>query len=254
MKKWLLSFWVFALVFVTIVILTSSKKQVNKIAMPNPQAVVVMELFTSQGCSSCPPADRLLGKYAAGNDERIIPLSFHVDYWNRLGWTDSFSSKKFTERQNMYAQMLKLESIYTPQLIINGQKEMVGNDERAVANAVSNALKDPAQISVSLSASQIKGNSAAVSYTLSMVPFNASVNAVLLQKEATTHIRAGENRGVKLTNYNVVRDFTTDKVAALSGSTSLHIPAGYNSSAFMIVVFVQDNNSGKISGASKINL
>ena len=254
MKKWLLSFWVCALIFITIVILTSSRKEVSKVAAGNSKVVVVMELFTSQGCSSCPAADRLLGKYAAGNDDRILPLSFHVDYWNRLGWTDPFSSKRFTERQNNYANRMKLESIYTPQLIINGQKELVGNEERAVASAVSNALKDSAEISVNLSAPEIKGNNISVSYRLNNMLPNASINAVLLQKEATTNIRAGENHGVKLTNYNVVRDISTVPLSGIAGSMALQIPAGYNASAFSIVLFVQDNGSGKISGASKVRL
>ena len=95
--------------------------------------VAVLELFTSQGCSSCPPADRLLGTYTS--KENVIVLSFHVDYWNRLGWIEPFSSKAFTERQYKYASAMNT-GVYTPQLVINGQSEMVGSDESKISATV----------------------------------------------------------------------------------------------------------------------
>src|SRR5690348_11228611 len=95
---------------------------------------VVVELFTSQGCSSCPPADRLLSKL--GEDPRfagkVLPLSFHVDYWNSIGWQDPFSSARWSARQNDYARAFRSDRIYTPQTVVNGTSECVGNDERAV--------------------------------------------------------------------------------------------------------------------------
>ena len=99
--------------------------------------VVVLELFTSQGCSSCPPADRLLGKYA--NDENVIALSFHVDYWNRLGWKDPFSSAAYSRRQKDYAGLFKLNGVYTPQLVANGEKEMVGSNATKISNTIRTA-------------------------------------------------------------------------------------------------------------------
>src|SRR5262245_43259594 len=89
--------------------------------------VVILELFTSEGCSSCPPADKLLPELTKLGSN-IIPISFHVDYWNRLGWVDPFSSSNYSDRQRKYGEQFKLESIYTPQLVVNGEYELVGSN------------------------------------------------------------------------------------------------------------------------------
>jgi hypothetical protein len=103
---------------------------------------VLVELFTSEGCSSCPPADALLAELVKGDatpDVRIIPLELHVDYWNRQGWADPFSSAKFTERQEGYARALRVEQIYTPQMIVDGTTQVVGSDRDAARRAISAA-------------------------------------------------------------------------------------------------------------------
>src|SRR5687767_13376254 len=99
---------------------------------------VVVELFTSQGCSSCPPADALLRRIASDPDlrGRVIPLAFHVDYWNHLGWRDPFSQRAWSQRQGDYIRAMKLESAYTPQIVINGKREMVGSSSGAVYRAI----------------------------------------------------------------------------------------------------------------------
>ena len=109
--------------------------------------VAVLELFTSQGCSSCPPADRLLGTYTS--KENVIVLSFHVDYWDRLGWKDPFSSKAFTERQYNYASAMNA-GVYTPQLVINGQSEMVGSDENKISATVKKVLAQEPNAALSI--------------------------------------------------------------------------------------------------------
>src|SRR5687767_4325331 len=103
---------------------------------------VVIELFTSQGCSSCPPADRLLTKIAKAGEHgsrKVVPLSFHVDYWNGLGWEDPFSSSAWTRRQNQYATALKESRVYTPELVVGGIAGMVGSHAQAVATAIEKA-------------------------------------------------------------------------------------------------------------------
>src|SRR5690242_801257 len=106
---------------------------------------VVVELFTSEGCSSCPPADALLAELVSKqpiDDVQIIPLAFHVDYWNNLGWMDRFSAPKFTQRQRDYGQAMKLRSIYTPQMVVNGHEEFVGSDREAAQKAIAQAASD----------------------------------------------------------------------------------------------------------------
>src|SRR2546426_12428897 len=101
-------------------------------AQPRP---VVVELFTSQGCSSCPPADAYVGKLSARSD--VLALSFHVDYWDDLGWRDRFALAQSAERQNIYARNLRRSSVYTPQLVVDGREDYVGSDDKAVARALS---------------------------------------------------------------------------------------------------------------------
>jgi len=96
------------------------------------EPVAVVELFTSEGCSSCPPADRILSRLTAETQRdhrRIYTLSFHVDYWDRLGWRDPYSSSANSDRQRQYAELMKLQSVYTPQMIVNGRIEFVGSDQ-----------------------------------------------------------------------------------------------------------------------------
>jgi hypothetical protein len=100
------------------------------------QGAVLIELFTSEGCSSCPPADRLLEKLAAENNDKVYVLSFHVDYWNYIGWKDPFSQARFSQRQRNYARQFSLESIYTPQMVVNGVAEFVGSDEQKLRAAI----------------------------------------------------------------------------------------------------------------------
>ena len=214
----------------------------------------VMELFTSQGCSSCPPADNLLGKYAAMHNDHIIALAFHVDYWNRLGWTDSFSSAKYSRRQRDYAMIIDNASVYTPQLIINGEKEFVCSDEGKIAAAVSSALITKPAIAISIDKIDKEGKNITVNYKLDMILKNITMQAVLVQKQIFTNILKGENRGLKLTNYNVVRDLNNSHISNISSAIHLNLPVGYNDKDFEVVLFVQDDASGKIIGAQKKEL
>ena len=235
-----------------------SHKETGVIKSPE-QAIeksfVLMELFTSQGCSSCPPADELLGKYALLHDDHIIPLAFHVDYWNRLGWTDSFSNARFSQRQQDYAGKLGLQSVYTPQLIINGQEEMVGSDEQKIAASVKRQLAEKVTANIQINSTKFTGNTVHIYYTLNNMNGHESVQGALVQQEASTHIRAGENRGLKMKNYNVVRDFVSIPVKKKEGELVLTFPSAIITTGYSIVLFVQDNKSRKIADAiySKVN-
>ena len=229
-------------------------KNTNNSVIDNEESgFVVMELFTSQGCSSCPPADEILGTYALKNDEHIIPLAFHVDYWNRLGWIDPFSNNIFSQRQRAYAEKFNLESIYTPQLIINGQKQLVGSDENKIAAITNGFLKEKSTVTIKIAAIKTGDDKIVVDYIVNDTLSNSSVNAVLVQRNIITQIKAGENRGVELNNYNVVRDFKTAQLTNASGRFILQLPKGNNPSNYQVVLFIQENNSGIIKGAVKEN-
>ena len=113
----------------------------------------VLEIYTSQGCYSCPPADRLLarlGEEASAHGRMLVPLAFHVDYWNYIGWTDPFSSQNWTERQRGYARVLNQRSIYTPQLVVDGWRQCVGSDERSVRREIERASREASAARVDL--------------------------------------------------------------------------------------------------------
>ncbi|WP_018619250.1 DUF1223 domain-containing protein [Spirosoma luteum] len=218
---------------------------------PMAQPVVVLELFTSQGCSSCPPADKALQditQQAARSGQAIYGLSFHVDYWNRLGWQDPFSTKQFTDRQRNYDRALKTQT-YTPQLIINGKQDEVGGQRGRIEQVIQTIQKQPATtfIRVDGNVSQ-DANQVTVKYTLSTAgPYR--VNVALVQKEARTSVKNGENGGRTLVNTNVVRQFKTIDEADKTGSISLPLPINLPASQTAVLVYVQRTDSGQVVGA-----
>jgi hypothetical protein len=159
---------------------------------------VVVELFTSQGCSSCPPADALLVELAQRSD--VLALAYHVDYWDRLGWKDPFSSAAATRRQRQYGDQFRLRAIYTPQIVVDGRAEMVGSDRRAVTRAIQAAT--PAKqldIGVTREAGDILVH---VGADTSLA--GARVQLVGFVRARTTRVSAGENSGRTLANANIV--------------------------------------------------
>jgi hypothetical protein len=212
----------------------------------------VIELFTSQGCSSCPAADRLLGKYT--EKENVYALSFHVDYWNKLGWKDPFSDAAFTQRQSMYADKLN-SNIYTPQAVINGQTEMIGSNETGLASAVNKSLSEVSSTQINISNIQSVNTEVTFDYDLQNKAEKAVLNVALVQNKIITSIKRGENEGLNLSNYNVVRSF---KIIDLDGNKSNHIslqlPAGFYKDDFKIIAFVQMKKTYKILAATKVSL
>ena len=257
MKKLFYSLAAIIITATVLISITSFKKLNTSRIAKSPIATkgfVVMELFTSQGCSSCPAADEILGNYAKTDDGNIFPISFHVDYWNRLGWVDSFSNPAYTLRQNEYASKFNLESIYTPQLIINGQKELVGSDVEKIATLVASALNERPKTSISITHQQLDNGKISVEYKVGAQLPGISCIGVLIQNKVTTKIKAGENRGRSLINYNVVRDLTKGQLSGLNGNCILNLPPGNDVSTFQVVLFLQENESGKIIAATRQNL
>ena len=232
---------------------TASVSEKNKTAhMPtdSKKSMIVLELFTSQGCSSCPPADRLLGKYA--NDENVIALSFHVDYWDRLGWKDPFSNTAFSQRQKDYAKVFKSGSIYTPQLIINGEREMIGSDADKISKALEVTAKQAPISNINIDSVQVGNNKATINYTIRGSEKNVNLNIALVQTEVTTSIKAGENSGLNLTNYNVVRYFTSiPSIIDGTNIATINLPQGAEKKDYSVVAFLQNSQTHKISSAIK---
>ncbi|MGB0504951.1 MAG: DUF1223 domain-containing protein [Pikeienuella sp.] len=164
---------------------------------------VVVELFTSQGCSSCPPADAYLGQLAERED--VIALSLHVDYWDYLGWRDVFGSAGHTKRQRRYAKVIGERMIYTPQVIINGREGMVGSRQNQVAEAIARHSAQPAAAEIELS---LNGDRLVADITPLLENSGGHVFLCWFKRAETVNIRAGENHGRNITYHNVVQGWS----------------------------------------------
>jgi len=204
---------------------------------------VVVELFTSQGCSSCPPADALIHDIA--NDPalrgRVIPLAFHVDYWDSLRWRDPFSSNEWTQRQARYARTMHLNSAYTPQAVVNGTREFVGSNRAALSAALEKASNEKRD-EITLTARR-EGNSL-IATIHATVPANDDLMLAIVEDGVTTKIEHGENAGRTITNDAIVRKLMRVKPGQATASID---PAWRNLSA---AAFVQDRATLAIGAAT----
>ena len=221
-----------------------------------PARPVLVELFTSEGCSSCPPADRLLEKLDRAQPvpgAQIIVLSEHVDYWNRLGWADPFSSALFTERQQDYVTQLHLSDAYTPQAVIDGQKDAVGSDEPAIRAAVMRAEALP-KVPIDLTAER-SGAEARAHIRISDGVAAASVYVALASDHVQSHVTRGENSGRNLEHVAVARMLVaagkTDAHGAFRKDLTLPLRGGAGD--WRVIAFVQDSGF-KILGSAQARL
>jgi len=218
------------------------------------QSFAILELFTSEGCSSCPPADRLLPQLAS-TDIHIIPLSFHVDYWDRYGWKDPFSNESFTERQRDYAKQFKLESIYTPELVINGQYELVGSNKSVAEADIKKSLKETAPLQLIIDDVKKENDTLSVSCYLKGDHQNCDLIAAVVQKHAEVNVKAGENHGAKLSHTNVVRSFL--KLPAKEKTDlRISVPAELfndNKQNWQLVIYTQRRDDLRITAAAVYN-
>ena len=159
----------------------------------------VVELFTSQGCSSCPPADAYIGELTQRSD--VLPLTFHVDYWDDLGWRDRFGLPDAVERQRAYAKVLRLSSVYTPQVVIDGQDNFVGSDVKSIGRALTGNRNG---VAVSLS---VRDGEVFVDLDAPRRVAPSDVLLVAYLRTAVSPIGRGENAGRTLKEFNIVRDF-----------------------------------------------
>ena len=213
-------------------------------AEPNTRVPVLAELFTSEGCSSCPPADALLRKLDQMQpvaNAQIIVLSEHVDYWNSLGWKDPFSSEKFTYRQEMYAHALQEEK-YTPQMVIDGRWQVLGSDEKAVASAVARAAAKP-KSGVRIVTATRDGNEAVVGIAVdALASGKKDVWVAIADDRDETSVPKGENAGRTLTHVSVVRSLTKVGTANKSAAfeKTARVPLTAPVADMRVVVFVAD--------------
>jgi hypothetical protein len=234
------------------VIIFSSADFINT---EGPKPFAVVELFTSEGCSSCPPADDLL-KEVTGifrtEGKEVIGLAFHVTYWNKIGWEDPYSQEIFTERQKKYAQRINAEQLYTPQAIVNGEKEFVGSNRIAFREAVLAATSITPAIEVGASA-RIEKDNVVVEYKSNKTQSHAVLNVALVETDVKHYIPRGENKNLTLHHFNIVRSFAT---IPLKTNDTVVLPClkGLTPSNSSIILYAQNSETMKIIGATQVDI
>jgi hypothetical protein len=218
-------------------------------------APVLVELFTSEGCSSCPPADRLLQDLdrqpVAG--VQLIVLSEHVDYWNQIGWKDPFSSSFFSNRQSAYSDHFGLSGVYTPQMVVDGNTEFVGSDSHR-ANQAAEKARTAQKVPVRISAISWDGPHALRAHIDAGQATNADVYVVVALNQAASQVSAGENSGRRLTHVAVVQSLTKvgslEKGKDFAQDIRLTVDPKADPANLRVIAFVQEPGPGKVLGAA----
>lgn len=223
----------------------------NASSMQQQPGFVVVELFTSEGCSSCPPADKAVEALLKEHNNNIYVLGYHVDYWDNLGWKDVFSNAAYTQIQRGYAKTFKLSSVYTPQIVVNGTEQFVGSNEKKLNDAVNKDLQQASASKLNIDAKAGNGHEIAVHYSTDAS--NANLHIALIQLRADNKIQRGENSGATLHHVNIVRNIKTVPAMA-NGNVILTIPENLNAGDCRIIAFTQSVQDNKITGATEATI
>jgi hypothetical protein len=231
-------------------------------------APIIVELFTSEGCSSCPAADRLLARLEQTQPvpgAQVVALEEHVDYWNQLGWTDPFSSPQYRARQNDYARVFKVSDIYTPQMVVNGQTAFVGSDMNRAYHEIG-AAAQAATTLVDLGANSNSRDPDLLDLSVQVTNIktakwrDSNVYLAVTENGLTTFVPRGENSGRTLRHSSVVRSFGVIGRVKPEGATggqlvsTLRLPREWKRENLRAVVFVQERDTYRITGASVVDL
>ncbi len=240
---------------------TALPDAIEKNNAPKNKPLVLVELFTSEGCSDCPSADRVLArleKEQPNADAEIITLALHVDYWDRLGWKDQFSSHLYSERQNGYADRFKLDSIYTPQMVVDGQKEFVGSNFTAAQNAISEAAKNQKAKVELTNGTDAKNLNPNLKVKISDLPARESsyVWLVIAEDNLQTAVRRGENGGRTLSHTSVAREMKlvgeiNSTAKTFETAVDYQLQPNWKQKNLKFVVFAQGKDTKKIYGINK---
>ncbi|MBZ0111116.1 MAG: DUF1223 domain-containing protein [Thermoanaerobaculia bacterium] len=233
----------------------------SAMATESVRPAVLLELFTSQGCSSCPPADRLLAELPERMEREfgieVVPLSLHVDYWNRLGWRDPFSEESFSIRQRQYAEWMKEGRVYTPQLVVNGTDHCVGSSRDCIEALVRAAAANVESVRLSVQGSSTAG---AVVVMVEMTENSRSIPLVLYvalrQRGLSTEVGSGENARRTLQNDFVVRRLVAAQQIpggqrTASKEARLAVDPDWGEERLEVVAFLQDPRTGEVVAASQ---
>jgi hypothetical protein len=236
---------------------------------PNPRSAnpqggavpVLVELFTSEGCSSCPPADLMLTNLdhmQPVSGAQVIVLGEHVDYWNHDGWTDRYSSRALTERQNEYGHRFKLNDVYTPEMVVDGDTQFNGSDAKAAVHAIEEARSRP-KVAVRISSVSVEGKAVHLHVDADALPASlgvrkADIFVAVALNSAESQVLRGENKGRELKHVAVALTVTKVGAAEEKGSFNrdvvVKLPSAVEAANLRVIAFVQKSDSGPVLGAS----
>jgi hypothetical protein len=220
------------------------------------QKTVLVELFTSEGCSSCPPADALLRQVNGSQTsavQLVVGISEHVTYWDSLGWSDPFSSSLYTERQNAYSERFHLEGVYTPQMVINGAEQIVGSDRAALLHAVQQEAEEHPRIALRILSLGVAGTTLTVNFSTSgdLPARGADLIAVLTDDADRSSVLHGENSGRNLVHVAVARSISRVARVQAAGERTVQIqipPSFQAAQGHHLILFAQTPGNGRVLG------
>lgn len=230
---------------------------------------VLVELFTSEGCSSCPPADELLTRLEKSQPvagAEVIVLSEHVDYWNRLGWKDPYSSAEFSRRQSDYARLFNTDDVYTPQMVVDGRVQFVGSNSAKAREAIEDAAHgSKSNVIVNIASEDKSAASLTLEIRIEGLPEtsngdSADVLLAITESGLRSNVSSGENAGRRLTHSGVVRKLSrigsieSQKGGMFSGQPVVRIEKAWNRENLKAVIFVQERTKRRVLGAVALSL
>jgi hypothetical protein len=242
--------YVFRLLIIIFMFTDLHSKQENE-PVETKKGFAVVELFTSEGCSSCPSADAVMIALSKEFDEDVYFLGYHVDYWNYLGWKDEYSSKAFTERQRLYGEHFNLGSIYTPQVIVNGKSQFVGSDKNKLKQTINDERRMNSNTTLELAAVSDSTGNIKITYKAA-TGNDEQLLIALIQRMVVTNVKRGENRGLELKHINIVRELKTAGPA--NAAILFNKPQNISIKEFSIISFIQHKKSFTITGAAKTSI
>ncbi|MEO6521273.1 MAG: DUF1223 domain-containing protein [Mucilaginibacter sp.] len=241
---------VLAFAALTLLGIYAFKSRENKKSIPE-NGFALVELFTSEGCSSCPPADELVSRIIKEDKNKAVyVLGYHVDYWNHLGWRDEFSKAEYSERQRKYATYLHAD-VYTPQIVVNGKREFVGSSENSLRIAIQAGLRQTGIEPVALSDVHFSNSILSLQYQTKNTA-NRALLIAFVQNNARSNVKSGENGGHVLNHVNIVRYLESIKLNKTNSTENIKLPAGFSTQTWQVIGFVQNIATGEVLSAQRI--
>jgi hypothetical protein len=242
------------LLFLLVAFMTTESFAAECIARSGPQTAALVELYTSEGCSSCPPADRWLSSFTKPGAQRVVPIAFHVSYWDYIGWKDLFADERYTERQRALAKATGARMVYTPQVMLSGRDLRDWSSARAFAASVERLNATAARAQLELTPQATADGTISGAAMARLLPGtrkdDLALFVVVTQNGLSSRVTAGENRGEKLAHDFVVRDLVVsrdfDSVQSIRAPFSFKPRAGWNLERMAVAAFLQNLRTGEV--------